>query len=84
MPHRIEFTPAAAREFRKLATELQKRIGRRIDKLATDPRPDGVKKLSDGSYRIRIGDYRVLYQIQDTQLLIVVIRVRNRKDAYGA
>jgi mRNA interferase RelE/StbE len=84
MPHRIEFTPAAACEFRKLSTDLQKRIGRRIDQLATDPRPDGVKKLSDGSYRIRVGDYRVLYQVQDAQLLIVVIRVRNRKDAYGA
>lgn len=84
MPHRIEFTPAAAREFRKLPAELQKRIGRQIDKLATDPRPDGVKKLSDDSYRIRIGDYRVLYQAHDAQLLIVVIRVRNRKDAYGA
>ncbi|MGH7930712.1 MAG: type II toxin-antitoxin system RelE family toxin [Candidatus Binatia bacterium] len=83
MPRRIEFTPAAAREFRKLSAELQKRIGRRIDKLATDPRPDAVKKLSDGSYRILIGAYRVLYQVHDAQLLIIVIRVRNRKDAYG-
>lgn len=83
MPHRIELAPAAAREFRKLPRAAQMRIGRRIEQLATDPRPDGVRKLSDGSYRIRIGDYRVLYQIHDAQLLIVVIRVRHRKDAYG-
>ena len=83
MPHRLELAPAAAREFRKLPRAGQTRIGRRIEQLATDPRPDGVRKLSDGSYRIRIGDYRVLYQIHDAQLLIVVIRVRNRKDAYG-
>jgi mRNA interferase RelE/StbE len=62
---------------------VQVRIGKRIEKLATNPRPDGVKELSDGSYRIRIGGYRVLYQVHDAQLLIIVIRVRNRKDAYG-
>ena len=83
MPHKIEFAPAAAREFRKLPRSAQVRLGKRIEKLATDPRPDGVRKLSDGSYRIRISDYRVLYQVHDAQLLIVVIRVRDRKDAYG-
>ncbi len=84
MPYQIEFSPAAAREFRKLPSEPKQRIARSIDKLADDPRPDGVKKLFDGSFRIRIGDYRVLYQVHDAMLLIIVLRVRNRKDAYGA
>lgn len=82
MSHRVEFTPAAAREFRKLPSAIKARVGQKIDQLAEAPRPDGVKKLSDGSYRIRVGDYRVLYQIHDARLLIVVIRVRNRRDAY--
>lgn len=82
MPHTIEFTPAAAREFRKLPRDVQVRIARRIDRLAENPRPDGVKKL-DGSYRIRVGDYRVLYQVHDATPLVIVVRIRHRRDAYG-
>lgn len=82
MPYNIEFTTAAAREFRKLPPEVQARIGKAIDKLGKDPRPDGVKKLSDGTYRIRVGDYRVLYHVHDNDLLIIVVRIGNRKDVY--
>lgn len=80
--HRIEFTPAAAREFRKLPRKVQSRIAINLDKLARNPRPDGVKKLEDGSYRIRIGEYRVLYQVHDAILLVVVVRVRHCGEVY--
>ena len=83
MPHKVEFLPSAAREFRKLPEDVRRRVGRTIDALAIEPRPDGVKKLSDGTYRVRVGDYRILYRVQDEILLIIVVRVRHRKEAYG-
>lgn len=55
-----------------------------IERLAENPRPEGCRKLvgSDSSYRIRVGDYRVLYLIEDTVCIVEVERVRHRKDAY--
>jgi mRNA interferase RelE/StbE len=55
-----------------------------VETLATDPRPEGVRKLTDteNTYRIRVGDYRVVYNISDKRLVIEIIRVRDRKDAY--
>lgn len=90
MPHyTIEFTAAAARDFRKLA-RADRRTLRRVDAaiqaLRDEPRPDGVRKLSGGSgekYRIRVGDYRVLYTIADAVLVICVVRVRDCEDVYG-
>ncbi len=52
--------------------------------LAEEPRPDGVKKLagSDDLYRVRVGDYRIIYQIRDATVLVVIIRVGHRGDVY--
>jgi mRNA interferase RelE/StbE len=82
--YRIEFAPAAERQFRRLSREIQVRLKPRIDALANNPRPHGTKKLSgeEDLYRIRIGDYRVIYQVQDFLLLIVVVKVGGRKDVY--
>ncbi len=62
----IVFAPAALRQLRKLPTRDQKRIVREIETLEDDPRPPGVKKLigKDDLWRIRIGDYRVVYEIK--------------------
>jgi len=61
----------------------RQRVVRRIAALADDPRPPGCEKLSGGEhYRVRQGRYRIIYEIQDTQLIIVVIKVGNRKDVY--
>ena len=83
-PYRIEFTPRAARDFRVLPKATQRRLASHIDMLAQKPRPAGVKKLkgSDDLYRLRVGDYRILYQIKDTILLVLIIRVAHRKEAY--
>lgn len=55
-----------------------------VHDLGTEPRPDGVKKLtaSADTYRIRVGDYRIIYNIFDQQLVIEIIKVRDRKAAY--
>jgi mRNA interferase RelE/StbE len=56
----------------------------RIDALAEDPRPQGIEKLSaeDNLYRIRSGDYRVIYEIRDAELLILVAKVGHRREVY--
>lgn len=61
----------------------RRRIVTRIQGLETDPRPPGSEKLSgEEKYRLRQGDYRILYEILDQELLVTVVRVANRKDAY--
>ena len=65
-------------------TEVYNRIARKIEQLAEDPRPDGVVKMkgSDNEYRIRIGSYRVRYEIDDEELIILLLQCKHRKDAY--
>ncbi len=63
---------------------MRKRIARRIEALATEPRPSGVKKLEGEKdlYRIREGDFRIIYRIEDRILLILVLGIGNRRDVY--
>ena len=55
-----------------------------VEKLAKEPRPQGVRKLvgSDFTYRLRVGNYRIVYDVLDKKLIVEIIRVRHRKDAY--
>lgn len=80
----IVFAPAALRQLRKLPKPDQKRIVREIEILEDDPRPHGIKKLqgTDNLWRIRIGDYRVVYEIQNAKLIVLVLRIAHRKDVY--
>jgi len=82
--YKVEFRPSARRELKKLPRRDQVRLLRAIDGLAYDPRPPGVKKLTgaDDLYRVRVGDYRVVYQIHDDRLVVLVVRVGHRKDIY--
>jgi len=84
MPYAVEFSPSASREFRKLAREIQRRLRPRIDSLADDPRPPGSKKLKGGDelWRIRVSDYRVVYEVKDKILVILVVRVAHRREVY--
>jgi mRNA interferase RelE/StbE len=84
VPYRVELSKPALRQFEKLSKSVQTRLKPRIDALAHDPRPHGVKKLvgEDELYRLRVGDYRIIYQIQDKVLLVLVVRIRNRKEVY--
>lgn len=84
MGYSIVFANSAKRQFDKLPRGAQQRLGNVIEQLANDPRPPGMVKLSgeDGLYRVRSGDYRVIYQIQDGRCLILVLTVGHRREVY--
>jgi mRNA interferase RelE/StbE len=81
--YRIEVTPAALRELRKLPRAVEPRIRGAIELLAADPRPPASRPLRgrDG-YRVRVGDYRIIYTISDNVLLIVVVAPGHRREIY--
>ncbi|GIG71193.1 type II toxin-antitoxin system RelE family toxin [Phytomonospora endophytica] len=83
-PFEIEISPAAARQLRKLDPPVRRRVMLAIAGLATLPRPSGMKQLvgHDGLMRIRTGDYRIVYEIHDGRLVIVVVAVAHRRDIY--
>ena len=82
--YRITFASSATREMARLPRQAQERIAQAIDRLPKNPRPRGVEKLTGyrDLYRIRVGRYRVVYQIVDSERLIDVNRIRTREDAY--
>lgn len=84
MAYRIEFASNADKQFRALEKSTQLRLARRINLLANEPRPQGIKKLTgeEDLYRIRVGDYRIVYQIQDKKLLVLIVRVGHRSEVY--
>lgn len=84
MPYQVEFSPAAAREFRKLLPDVQRQIRPAIDALEAHPYPRGVKKLKGGSseYRVRVGSYRIIYEVREQVLTILILSVGDRKDVY--
>ncbi|MDP6514289.1 MAG: type II toxin-antitoxin system RelE/ParE family toxin [SAR202 cluster bacterium] len=82
MSYEIEFTPAAERNLRRIPRQSLGRIERAIQALAQEPRPSQVRKISgyDKSWRIRVGQFRVVYNIYDDKLLIVVVRIARRQE----
>lgn len=84
MAYRIEVSPLASRQLKKLDAETSRKIGRKIDSLGVNPRPPGVEKLAGTGdlWRVRVGDYRIIYQIHDKRLLVLVVKVGDRKDIY--
>jgi mRNA interferase RelE/StbE len=81
--YKIEIKKTAAKEIKKLPAKDINRVIKLIDELAVNPRPEGCLKLSNNEkYRIRFGVYRLLYEIYDDQLSIIVVKVAHRKDVY--
>jgi len=82
--YKIEWKNSAYKELQKLPRPIIPRVVAAVSDLAADPFPHGVKKLvgSEFSYRIRIGEYRVVYEVFESRLLIEIVRVRHRKDVY--
>jgi mRNA interferase RelE/StbE len=86
VPYAIRIAPAAERDIRKLNKQVQKRILDRIEALGAAPRARGVEKLKGTAagvfYRARVGDYRIIYEIQDALLIVLVLKVGNRREVY--
>jgi mRNA interferase RelE/StbE len=80
----VEFTAAAARQLRKLDRPVRARLIVAIEGLAIDPRPAGATKLvgEETAWRIRVGDYRVIYDVLDEALVVTVVRVAHRREVY--
>lgn len=82
--YQVEWKRSAVKELRKLPQQLISKIVAAVDRLALNPRPQGCRKLvgSEDTFRIRVGDYRVLYNMIENKLTVEIIRVGHRKDAY--
>ncbi len=84
MTYRVEFTTAAARQVKKLPRPARDKVLDAITSLADDPRPHGSRKLTgeDVAWRVRVGDYRVIYEVIDALLAVTVVRAAHRREAY--
>ena len=84
MPYHVDITSTAQREFKRLPPEVVRKVDAAIVDLEQTPRPHGCTKLegTEDEYRVRIGDYRILYVIDDKAKLVTIAHVRHRRDAY--
>ena len=84
MTYRVEVAPAALRQLRKLDPPARRRVQAAIELLADQPRPSGAKKLvgGKGEWRVRTGDYRIVYEVHDNVLLVLVVAVGHRREIY--
>ncbi len=82
--YKIEWKNSAYKELQKLPRPLITKVIAAVQDLSNNPYPSGVKKLigSEYSYRVRIGDYRIVYEVFENRLIIEIVRVRHRKDVY--
>jgi mRNA interferase RelE/StbE len=80
----IQFKPLALRQLEKLPREAQKRLAAKIETLRDDPFPSGCRKMEGvaDAWRVRVGDYRVVYQVHHGILVVLVLTVGHRKDVY--
>lgn len=81
----VTIIPSALRTIQSLPRPLRERIRDRIDSLAEYPRPHGVKSLQGGQkgcLRLRVGDYRIIYRVEDDRLLVTVLTVGHRREVY--
>jgi mRNA interferase RelE/StbE len=83
-PYTVEFARSADRELERLPAPAGRRILEAIRALQVNPRPPGSKKLvgSETTYRIRVGQYRVVYEIDDRARAVLITRIRHRREAY--
>ena len=83
MSYRVEIVPSAEREFKRLPIQLQTRLRPKLIALEDNPRPRGTKRLKETDrYRLRVGDYRVIYSIDDGQRLVRILAIKHRRESY--
>jgi mRNA interferase RelE/StbE len=84
--YRVEFSRQADRAFDRLPEQVRKRMSRAINALVSNPLPSGATKLSGPEqtnlYRIRVGDYRVVYSIENERLVIFLVKIGHRREIY--
>ena len=86
MNYTIELTSRALKDLSRLPRAVRVRIGNRIDVLTADPRPRGAIKLAgeNNLFRVRVGDYRIIYRVDDDARVVTVARVKHRQGAYSS
>jgi mRNA interferase RelE/StbE len=91
MKYHLVLTSSAERELKKLSPQLQDEIFEKIESLQNNPRPQGYKKLTNFKvpnlklkplYRVRVGEYRIVYAIQDNVITVTIAKIANRKEVY--
>ncbi len=81
--HEVRLHPEAVRAYRRLQEPTRERVAEAIDRLAADPRPPGVVKLAGrDDFRIRVGDRRIVYAVDDAERVVLVARIAHRRDVY--
>jgi len=84
MIYEVTLAPAAARQLRKFDPQVRRRVQAAIELLANDPRPPTATRLVGGAgeWRVRTGDYRIIYEIEENRLLVLVLNVGHRREIY--
>ena len=84
MRYTLELTASAAQEFRALDRQRQRRISTKVSELANDPFPVEVRKFQgeEHHWRIRVGDYRIIYRVEKRRVVIVIVRIGHRREVY--
>lgn len=84
MSDRIEFVSPAAKSYRQLDTVLQRRVERELSRLSEAPRHAGVIRLqaNDELYRVRVGDLRLIFSVEDDMLLVLIVKIGQRGSIY--
>jgi len=84
MTYTVTVAPSAARQLRKFDPQVRRRLQAAIELLRADPRPPAATQLVGGAgeWRVRTGDYRIIYEIHDAQLVVLVLRLGHRRDVY--
>ena len=82
MTYEVVATSAAARDIRRLSPEHKERLGRTMLALGEDPRGQGQKLAVKDAYRVRVGDYRIVYRVNDGAKRVLVVRIRHHREVY--
>jgi len=81
--YKVLIKPSAAKELEEVPDKGRRRVAERVAALSQNPRPPGCEKLTGGDrFRIRQGNYRIVYSVADKELTVLVVRIGNRKDVY--
>jgi len=84
MNYLIQVLPAAEKELKKLPAEVQRKLSKKIDGLVANPRLEGCEKIKgrEHTYRVRVGDYRIIYEVYDKRLVVLIVDAGHRREIY--